>query len=298
MEELFYNITEIALDYAQKAKNSELIYSIVELYKAVKAKQIFINEDTVSEVYNCLIKAQKEYYARFSAQMYEKYAPKDCVGESKFTGKGIVYTSITGGYDSFTPSVEQLSLDFCLVTDGTVSADNCDVMVLDNSEGLPPLMLQKYAKFFPHKLFPEYDYSIYIDGKLNLIGDISQYISEYTKGRTMLCFPHFERDNIVDELNALIKLKKGNPDIMSKQVQGYLDEGFSGNGLTECACLVRSHHDLLLQKVMEDWWSEVKEKSQRDQLSFGYCCWKNKYQYDLSDLCIHMNKYICAHEHI
>ena len=42
----------------------------------------------------------------------------------------------------------------------------------------------------------------------------------------------------------------------------------------ELHVLVRQNHDDKLNKVMEGWWNEIMTRSNRDQLSLGYICWK------------------------
>ena len=42
---------------------------------------------------------------------------------------------------------------------------------------------------------------------------------------------------------------------------------------------MRNHNLSSVIKTMEDWWLELKYWSKRDQLSFPYVCWKNKFKY-------------------
>ena len=39
--------------------------------------------------------------------------------------------------------------------------------------------------------------------------------------------------------------------------------------------LFRKHNEEDVIKVMEDWWTEIKYHSKRDQLTFNFCAWKN-----------------------
>ena len=48
-------------------------------------------------------------------------------------------------------------------------------------------------------------------------------------------------------------------------------------GLFETNVLVREHNDKSCKKIMEEWWNEIKDKSERDQLSFTYILWKNNF---------------------
>ena len=42
---------------------------------------------------------------------------------------------------------------------------------------------------------------------------------------------------------------------------------------------------------MEDWWSEIKYNSKRDQLSFNYIAWKNNFKFNYIPGQTRNNKY-------
>ena len=42
----------------------------------------------------------------------------------------------------------------------------------------------------------------------------------------------------------------------------------------------RRHNENDCINAMEDWWSEIKYNSKRDQLSFNYIAWKNKLNFN------------------
>ena len=44
-------------------------------------------------------------------------------------------------------------------------------------------------------------------------------------------------------------------------------------------------------KAMEDWWTEIKYGSKRDQLSFNYVAWKNDLKFNYIDGDSRKNEY-------
>ena len=67
---------------------------------------------------------------------------------------------------------------------------------------------------------------------------------------------------------------------MYTQVKRYLDEGYpQHNGLATNPIILRNHNDSEVINVMEDWWTEIKYGSRRDQLSFDYIAWKNDFNF-------------------
>jgi hypothetical protein len=79
---------------------------------------------------------------------------------------------------------------------------------------------------------------------------------------------------------------------MYKQVKRYEDEGYPRqNGLGTTMVLVRRHNEKDCIKLMENWWTEIKYNSKRDQLSFNYIAWKYKVKFNYIDGDSRNNKY-------
>ena len=220
---------------------------------------------------------------------------------TRFSGKGVVYTVITGGYDNIKePQIdtESSGLEYFLLTDKYPEgySGKWNVRVIDNPDNLSPLRFSRWLKMHPHLLFPEYDYSVYVDGKLEIRRDPKELLQIYGKASGMLCFPHYESSSIEEEAAAIISNQKGSPEELDKQIETYKSEGYAGKGfVTDNACLIRDHRDEALQKVMEDWWLEYQKYDHgRDQMSFDYACWKNSYDYDICDMLIYFNPWFIS----
>ena len=116
----------------------------------------------------------------------------------------------------------------------------------------------------------------------------------------MICFPHHESKTFEDEIGLILSNVRANKEELLSQVKRYREQGYLGDyGFIEAGCLVREHNDNELKKVMDDWWHEyISYNHGRDQMSFGYACWKNNYKYDLCDLIISRNEWLENNEHI
>ena len=252
-----------------------------------------------------LIKAkenmEEEFFIQNAKAVYERYPYQSTLGRIAFQGRGAIYTVITGNYDVLRePKYVDSSFDYICFTDNRqLHSRVWDIRYLDNPEKLDNVRLSRKPKILCHKFLEEYDYSIYIDGKLEIVGNFKEYIEKYSKGNSMLCFPHPSRECAYQEGVACIERNKDSDIVIKKQMNGYMQEGFPfNNGLIEGACLVRKHDDEILQRVMECWWREVRDKSRRDQLSIGYACWKNDFHYDLCDLYLSKNIYVHEQSHL
>lgn len=301
---LYNSILEHSIECANKMYNlkKEKTWEeiIAELTNARElSDELQVNEEMVISAYNLMDELQKECYKAY-IEINSQNAMKREKKESPFIGRGVVYTCITGAYDDIKiPQFKDDTLDYVLFTDQKdLKSDFWKVRYIENSEQLSNVKLARKHKILAHKYLSEYDFSIYIDGKVQIVGNLREYIDVYSRGSGMLCFPHFFRDDIEEELSELIKLGKGDADEMSIQVANYLNEGFPNHfGMTDTCVLVRNHRDEKLNCVMEIWWNEILKGSHRDQLSFTYSCWKKGYVYDICDLLVMDNAYVCAGEH-
>lgn len=217
-----------------------------------------------------------------------------------FSGRGAVYTVITGGYDELTdPVYVDPNLDYYCFTDDPdrYGSDIWKLRKLDYIIEGDNVRTQRYAKTHPFMLLPEYDHTIYVDGNFTIKGDLNEYINLFSRSKSMLCFPHENRQKLEDEVEAIKILRMNiDPSVrneLDEQISFYRSQGYDDSEpLIASGCLARSNHDELLNRIMEDWWSEIQDRTTRDQLSIGYVCWKNNYQYDISPISIFDNKYL------
>lgn len=235
-------------------------------------------------------------YKEASRNAYNNYKYNSTNKKDIFHGKGVVYTVITGSYDKLNePEYVDEDFDYiCLTNNPSLTSKVWKIQIIENPNNLDNVRLARNHKILCNKYLNQYDYSIYVDGKLQIMGDLRKYIHTYSNGSAMLCFPHFVRDCAYEEAIACVQAGKDNPEIIKQQMQHYCEEGYPVHaGLVDSACLIRSHRDEKLNKVLECWWDEIRTWSRRDQLSFGYACWKNDFHYDISDLFIYENEFIC-----
>lgn len=191
-----------------------------------------------------------------------------------------VYTVIFGKYDGL--------LDPLYIT------PNCDYYVITNQEfsnlqvwnrynintfrdRICNMTNQEQARFFkthPHLLFQEYEYSIFVDGNVQIVADMRPIVAKL-KANFIGIHQQPGRDCIYQEAEAVIALGKANRDAVYKQVNQYRREGFPEHfGLFQTNVLVRNHNNDKCVDLMEKWWSEMEMHTKRDQLSLTYSLWK------------------------
>ncbi|MCR5503239.1 MAG: DUF616 domain-containing protein [Lachnospiraceae bacterium] len=231
----------------------------------------------------------------------KKPSQPDPGNSPRFEGKGVVYSVITGGYDEVSEAeFKNPALDYILYTDNPeLRSDTWEVRFLDNPDGLDRVRLARQVKILTHRYLPEYDYSIYIDGKLKMKTDLTEFVNRYRNEQPLLCFPHYFKDCAYEEMeNCIAAGRFDNEAVMRSQMDHYREEGYPvHNGLIDSCFLVREHMDPEVIRVMETWWGEIRDRSVRDQLSFNYACWKNGFLYDTTDLFVYRNPYVAVKPH-
>jgi|TARA_Y100000590_G_scaffold15147_1_gene18207 hypothetical protein len=198
----------------------------------------------------------------------------------------VLYTSVFGDYDDVVEPKLPSGWDWKYF-----SEKNSLPLYSDNNRNA------KRFKILPHRYLKEYEYSIFMDGNMYVVGNVDELVDKYLNDCNIAFFNHLHnqldpRDCIYDEYNAIINLGnndpnkkyKDNPDIMNEQINRYYKDGYpSHNGLITGMVILRRHNEKDCIQVMEDWWTEIKYGSKRDQLSFNYVAWKNKTKFNYMD---------------
>lgn len=129
----------------------------------------------------------------------------------------------------------------------------------------------------PHRFLKDYEYSIWIDGSFEIKKDIQQLLN-YSS--LMTAVRHPDRNCIYKEMDACSMWRLDDTVTIQKQKERYESLGYPiNNGLIASGFLFRERNHLKVIAVMERWWEEVKNYSKRDQLSFNYSTWENKFEF-------------------
>lgn len=210
--------------------------------------------------------------------------------------RNVIYTCISGNYDTLLePKKISDNFDYVCFTDNTKLESNVwDIRPLPKeTEGLSQIKKQRYVKLNPHLILSEYDLSIWVDGNVEIKGDLNKFIDSTLVDDYSVYVPkHPSRNCIYSEASVVIKMRKDTTDVVSKQIDEYKKEGFPKDyGLLQSNILLRKHNNEDCIKLMEAWFDTLKDGSHRDQLSFNYVCWKNQ------DIKVsYMDKSICRSE--
>jgi hypothetical protein len=197
----------------------------------------------------------------------------------------VVYTAIAGGYDTVKPQPRRFAAEgrFVAFVDDPAAVSRCPPWsVYPFTETHPdPCRTAKRYKVLPHQLFPDADYSLWIDGNvtLRLSGSLCALIEEFLDDVDLCVFRHPQRSCLFAEAEVCKQQRLDDPSLIDAQVTRYRSEGVPENlGLVEASVLLRRHSSAIAT-FNEAWWNEIKNGSRRDQISFNYVAYRQGLRY-------------------
>ena len=154
--------------------------------------------------------------------------------------------------------------------------------------GLSPTMVNRFAKFFPHRIFPEAEVSVYVDANTLILADLAPLLAEFhASGADIGLFPHKQRFDVWEEFAFAKAVGKVPPEDAAKgeaQLAFYRAEGLPERHLlTENAIIFRRHGSARLAAAMDLWWEQMQAFTRRDQLSLPYVLHKTGLKVKLWD---------------
>lgn len=196
-----------------------------------------------------------------------------------------VYTSIFGNYDHLIePLYKSEYCDYFAITDQEIPESSVwkrlDCSMIEGFSDLDDYHKSKYCKMFPHILFPDYKYSIWVDGNVQIVADMMPLIDRMGNA-AMATFENPKHDCIYTEARYNICQNNARINELENQITVYKREGFPAHfGMREFSIIARKNQNAEMQNLMKQWWEQVNVYTMRDQISFPYILWKNKLTID------------------
>lgn len=189
------------------------------------------------------------------------------------------YTVITNNYDTLKKPYVSPGWEYIVFSDHYISDPiwNCTVTSKHNRD----------VKIRAHNELHE-NLTLYVDGSIEIIGDLNAFCSEVPNWFSMWKHPH--RDSIFQEAEAVIRLKGMDRRSVYSQMKRYKKRGYNDIGLAACGVMLRDLSDSKVREICDDWYDEWLLSCGRDQLSLPYVFWKHGYEMDLFDNNV-FNKY-------
>ncbi|WP_254831471.1 glycosyltransferase domain-containing protein [Haloglomus salinum] len=189
----------------------------------------------------------------------------------------VVYTAIFDSYDTLIdPLICEEGADYiCFTDDSELRSDIWDIVEVDSDSSVNPARLNRYLKLHPHKILPDYEYSIYIDGNIQIVSELVENCHTYLDNYSIAAHHHSTNNNVREEAESVVRYHLAPPDQVYRQLGRYFVEGFPDKQeLTTNRVLYRKHNSSSCVELMSEWWSELSRETHRDQLSLNYILWR------------------------
>jgi hypothetical protein len=197
--------------------------------------------------------------------------------------KLVVYTALFGDYDELKDPLNNYEkCIFICFTDNTLLKSKIwNIEIVEENEKTNILKNRKY-KILPHRYFPKYEYSLYVDANILIKDDPWKLVEKESLDYDLVIPNHFSRESNYDEAKILIRTGRVEIIKLYKQTITYILDGYiSQTKMGENNIIFRKHNSLI--NFSEKWWSEFQIGVHRDQISLPYLIWKYKILYKIDE---------------
>lgn len=215
--------------------------------------------------------------------------------------KFVIYTALFGDYDDLIEPIEKIDgCDYICFTDQIHLDSKIWTIKIVKEYSLSTNMMNRKLKLLPHLFLSNYEWSMYIDSNIGILGNPLELGEKYLKNFDLIMPKHFARNCLYAEGKACVLSGKTNYFETRKQLSFYRRDGYIKDfGLSENNIILRRHNEEAVIQIMDNWWSELNSWTKRDQLSLGYVLWKNKKNFNYMDESARNNTYFSyvPHKH-
>lgn len=280
------NILCISLEELVRQKDTNVIIAVALKY--LEEVKLFLEENQIKRCITWLEIVKNNW-------LKNKFCMVDCIEHCAYSIENCfprcntqigrkpkriaVYTFLTGGYDELhQPLVIDEGADYYVISDNMIS-DMGIYKYIDVASVVPegikdPFMQNRYCKMHGAELFKDYDYSIYLDGAIQIAGCITDHLEQI--GKTGIALYLNEDCRCIYETGIVITLiGRCDFEMARNQLKLYAMDGMPENyGLLCGGYIFRDNKNPLGNKLMELWWDEYLKWPTRDQLCLTYVMWK------------------------
>ena len=195
-------------------------------------------------------------------------------GDLYFSDQKIaVYSALFDAYDEIPePLFMPDNISYFIITDQEVRPDSRwtpipPESVLPEEVRGDAVLSNRWCKMHPDLLFPEFNYSIYLDANILPVSDLTPLVAGLERFPVAM-FRHKTRNCVYEEVRACILQRKDKKSSLLAHQERLRKEGIPEHwGLLEAPVIARKHHDPRCLSIMNAWWENFRTGSRRDQIS-------------------------------
>lgn len=184
-----------------------------------------------------------------------------------------IVSAVSGGYDTFKPPVHiDGRIDYIVYSDTPVKNPGIyDVRPMPYYDA-DQTRTSRYVKSNISNLLPEYDYVVWVDANIIILGDIYPIIQDFIDSKKeFAAMRHPVRTSPYEEMKECLRSGKDNPDAIIEQRDYYRSKYYDTDQLIESNVLLYNLGAKNIDAFLRSWWNHIDRFSRRDQLSINYC---------------------------
>lgn len=188
--------------------------------------------------------------------------------------KVVVFTVITGGYDTLIKPYKDPGFRYICFTDNPeIEPNGWEIKLIPESFD-SPVRLQRFYKLLPPN-FLDCDISVYVDANFHIYRSLRPLVSAYNPGG-VLTVKHHARTTIEEEARQIISLGKDSIRNVNRHLQMLKRLNVPNKcGMYESGLMIRDNSDQV-RKFNAKWYELLSNGSHRDQLSMGPAAYLTK----------------------
>lgn len=187
-------------------------------------------------------------------------------------------TVIIGPFDSLLlPKYLEPEVDYYCISDTVTDGYGVYRIQTPPYIDADPRRSARYIKANLIKLFPGYDFVIWVDANVLIQTRVATFVSHVrTSGHAIGAIPHPIRSSYVEEANEAIRLKLDDAEIIKQQLAAYEEiPAIRNEALIETNFMIFDSRNPVSSAFQQLWWSQINKFSRRDQLSINYALFKS-----------------------
>lgn len=272
----------IFADYHKKGFKIAMVYSSPIIHYKEKTRNSLgniIHDIQKSDIKNFHVEIKKHKLnlinSTFNTNICNKYPPDGIKLEEN---KKCLFTTIINQYDNLNEVKKINGWDYvCFTNDKNLKSNTWKIIYIDytTKDKIESSKLSRFFKTNYHKYLSSYDFLIYADARMEVIGNLDLLLNRL-KGYEFSFMIHPEAKSIKEEMKRVLGGRLEKKEVIEKIKDRYEKNSYKyDNGLFAGGVLIFRNCENV-KKFFLDWWYEIKNYSHRDQLSLNYVLSKNQ----------------------
>jgi len=195
----------------------------------------------------------------------------------------VVYSVMIGAYDNYTPLDKNIMepdlIDYFYITDNkTAKVEGYQMVyvdIIDNDN----LKTSRYYKLKMCDFLKKYKYSIYYDGNVQVINQLSKLIP-YVAHADMAQFDYFVPFNVKCHfLTHYFGISQNKKKMFEKYAE-YKSQGWHDNKINPTGKFIIRKYTSEMDAFLNDWYNDTVEM-RRDEFTLHFNLWKHKIKFNM-----------------